>query len=295
MKEKLTLYARHVILCCLFVLPIPFGLITLGTGPAMMTGVLIGVVLSLIVPLYMQYKKKKKGEMQQGESYIAVLYSWLLTALFVAGSSFSAESFFSSLSTIMNIVVTTLLLMAFVALQHLIYTGVAYWQVHKRRHWLSPFIDTVLYALPLPTFFLGTVFCLFLSAMSADDMTGGPGIFAGFMMLVGFGILLLAFFVIATLVFYFYPHKREYPTWWPQRALAFLRIVIMGIVWLIAHNLILGQVLSVILNALTVQRAVLSYILFFLIELIILSVSIAFGQLIPCKADSTDETKIEVK
>lgn len=51
---------------------------------------------------------------------------------------------------------------------------------------------------------------------------------------------LFALFVMATLVFYFYPHKKEYPTWWPKRALAFLRIVVMGIIWVVAHKLIVG-------------------------------------------------------
>ena len=285
MKEQGLLYARQVIWRCLCILPVPFGLITIGTAPAMLAGVLLTGVLVLIVPLVMHYKAQKKGVLRKGESYLAVLYSWLLTVFVATGLAFSAEPVFEAVSTIMNIVFTTLCIIALVAVQHGVYVGISYWQGRKRSHWLSPFIDPVLYAVPFPTVFLGTSFCLFLSAMRGEEV--GMGLFSGFVILVGVSALLFALFVMATLVFYFYPHKKEYPTWWPKRALAFLRIVVMGIIWVVAHKLIVGLSFSFLLGWLTALSAPLSYILIFLLEAAVLSIAIAFGQLVPVERKHT--------
>ena len=102
MKEQGLLYARQVIWRCLCILPVPFGLITIGTAPAMLAGVLLTGVLVLIVPLVMHYKAQKKGVLRKGESYLAVLYSWLLTVFVATGLAFSAEPVFEAVSTIMQ-------------------------------------------------------------------------------------------------------------------------------------------------------------------------------------------------
>lgn len=269
---------RYVLWLMVWILPLPFGMRVSGVPFLSDAGELLFIILSFIVPMVLNGRKRPLGDESVRPSVPLLLYGGFI-GLFLCIAVIEGYTTQIHGLGVYQIVAEYIWMAVMIVVQYAISSGFTIWYDHRHAYWFSDFLDPILYALPLPCVLLGT---LLFPEMDLAGTEGMQGVFAGLMIVTGSLSLFSAVWIMAVLVFYFVPSKKVYPRW-QERLLRYVRIAVMGGVWVVLHWYFLSQGRGGVYDALPAgllplwSNSPMVFITPFVVESIALVLSIAVG------------------
>ena len=238
-KEKGHRWLMSILWAACGILPIPFGAFASGKPYIAASSILVFFILSFAVPLWLGYRRRKAGRYGDYASSGATFYGGIIVLLIAVGllNGLTESPLWHSYWG--DVFLFTLWMVLTMAAQYGAAKGVDFWYARLRKYWYSPFLDPILFSLPLPCAVLG----MFLFP-EINDSSVSVGLFIGTMAIMGFCFLAMSIFVIATFAFYFFPYKR-YGYSRKEKIVHLLSIVVMVTMWIMVQNLLLNSDLHV--------------------------------------------------
>lgn len=272
-QEKLREYVLALAWLWVCLVPIPFGTFVSDNGILRFFGYAFFFLSSLVWPLWLRHRQQER----QGQTCYApssmllygsfVGYLTMATILDICMQQPFWQNFYSRAAAFF------LWLLVTVTVQQGLAWGFAFWRDHCRRYWFSPYIDPILYALPIPMALVN----LFFVPHFDDSNIEGPLI--GVIFLISILYLVLLVFGIGSFATYFYPTKERYPQF-SDRLVQLLRVVVICAVWT-ALNLPSSPCLQFVLaDTPWLQNNLLAMGIPFLAESLAIVFAVACGQLV---------------
>ena len=219
------------------ILPLPLGAFASDRPYIASASILAFFILSFAIPLWLGYRRRRAGRDGDYASSGATLYGGAVVLLVAVGLLNGLTGLDCWHSYPVRVGLFALWMFLTVAIQYLAARAVDFWKGRRRKYWYSQFIDPIVYSLPLPCAVLG----MFLfPAVSDSSVT--QSLVVGIMAIMGFCLIGMSIFVIATFAFYFFPYKR-YGYQGKKRLVHIAAIVVMVLMWaLVQHILFDSQI-----------------------------------------------------
>lgn len=272
---------RTILTYMVGILPLPFGAFSTDSPGLVTISLLLFVLLSFAVPLLIRRRRFLKNQLPAWQGLPFLVYGRII-GMMVGLSLLNGVMEWTAWQAYgTRLILYFLWMAAVVAAQYALSAGFSFWYGKWRHLWYSDFLDPLVLALPFPCALLG----MFLFPGMSGTSEGGANLFAGLMAVISGFFILTGLLVLMTFAFYFYPSKQRYPSGtqrWPH----FLRILVMGGLWLgihfflfqSSHAGILGQVFFMFLPIW--QSNVLVFVTPFIFEAAVITVAVAMGNVV---------------
>ncbi len=223
--------ARFIAMTALLTIPVP---LLVGGGQVSGYAMYIFMVLSLVVPFYLQSAKSFRNSMTFTLHKGYYLYSWAfwivftMLGLFVISGNASGETpNFADQATLAVKNVATLVL--FITVTFLTMIGLQKWFNLSWKGIVKDILNVSLYMLPIPMLILGALLYTDLTNLLIRNAYS-----SAILQMVYLDVYLLIIFAMVTFSLYFFPKAQV-----EAKAIRLVRILVTAFSWLMANVLIL--------------------------------------------------------